>query len=48
MAVIHDEIMAAPMGYDTLISDMGNTLSGGQAQRILLERAYLLLRIREK
>lgn len=39
MASIHDEIMAMPMGYQTLVGDMGNILSGGQKQRILLARA---------
>lgn len=38
MAAIHDDIIAMPMGYETLISDM-NTLSGGQRQRILIARA---------
>ncbi|MCA0404155.1 MAG: peptidase domain-containing ABC transporter [Proteobacteria bacterium] len=38
MAAIHDDILAMPMGYETLISDM-NTLSGGQRQRILIARA---------
>ena len=28
-----------PMGYETLISDMGSALSGGQKQRIVLARA---------
>lgn len=39
MAAIHDEIMAMPMTYSTLIGDMGTALSGGQKQRILLARA---------
>ena len=28
-----------PMGYRTLIGDMGTALSGGQKQRVLLARA---------
>lgn len=38
-AAIHEEIMAMPMGYSTLIGDMGSALSGGQKQRVLLARA---------
>lgn len=41
MACIHDEIMAMPMGYNTLVSEMGVNLSGGQRQRILIARALL-------
>jgi len=36
---IHDEIMAMPMNYLSLIGDMGSSLSGGQKQRVLLARA---------
>jgi ATP-binding cassette subfamily B protein RaxB len=38
-SAIHDEIVAMPMGYHTLVGDMGTSLSGGQKQRILLARA---------
>ncbi|WP_211242018.1 peptidase domain-containing ABC transporter [Roseivivax halodurans] len=38
-AAVHDDIAAMPMGYGTLIGDMGTVLSGGQKQRILLARA---------
>ncbi|MGH1482292.1 MAG: peptidase domain-containing ABC transporter [Geminicoccales bacterium] len=39
LAAIHDDIMAMPMGYHTLIGDMGTMLSGGQKQRVLIARA---------
>ena len=38
-ACVHDDIMAMPMAYHSLISDMGAALSSGQRQRILLARA---------
>jgi ATP-binding cassette subfamily B protein len=38
-ACIHDEIVAMPMGYETLLVDGGASLSGGQQQRIALARA---------
>lgn len=38
-ASIDDEISAMPMGYETLVGDMGSSFSGGQKQRILLARA---------
>jgi len=39
LAAIHADILAMPMGYHSLIGDMGTTLSGGQKQRVLLARA---------
>lgn len=39
LAAVHDDIAAMPMGYHTLIGDMGAALSGGQRQRLLLARA---------
>jgi ATP-binding cassette, subfamily B, bacterial CvaB/MchF/RaxB len=38
-AAIHQEIMRMPMGYQTLVGDMGSSLSGGQMQRMVLARA---------
>lgn len=38
-AGIHEEILAMPMGYETLISEKGTSLSGGQLQRVALARA---------
>ena len=39
LAVVEDLIASLPMGFETLVGDMGSTLSGGQMQRILLARA---------
>lgn len=39
MAQVHDEITVLPMGYNTLVGDMGTVLSGGQKQRLFLARA---------
>jgi ATP-binding cassette, subfamily B, bacterial CvaB/MchF/RaxB len=39
IAAVHEDIVAMPMGYSTLVGDMGTVLSGGQKQRVLLARA---------
>lgn len=39
MAQLHDDITRMPMGYQTLVGDLGSGLSGGQKQRLLLARA---------
>lgn len=38
-AAILDEIQRMPLGFETLVGDMGSALSGGQRQRIMLARA---------
>lgn len=38
-ACIHQEISNLPMQYNTLVGDMGTSLSAGQLQRIMLARA---------
>src|SRR5690606_24963436 len=40
-AAIHEEIMALPMGYETILADGGASLSGGQRQRLALARALV-------
>jgi ATP-binding cassette, subfamily B, bacterial CvaB/MchF/RaxB len=46
MACIDKDVSQMPMGFDTVIGDLGNTLSGGQKARIMIARAlYRLPRI---
>jgi len=46
LAHLHSDVQAMPMGYQSLIGNMGSALSGGQRQRLLIARAlYRLPRI---
>ncbi len=41
LAAIHEDIVAMPMGYETMLADGGSSMSGGQRQRIALARALV-------
>lgn len=40
-ASIHDFITSLPKGYDTMLAELGDSISGGERQRIGLARAFL-------
>lgn len=40
-ASCHDFIVSLPNGYETMVGEAGNTLSGGEKQRISIARAFL-------
>ena len=40
-ACLHEEVLAMPMGYETILADGGSSISGGQRQRVALARALV-------
>jgi len=40
-ASVHDFIMSTPEGYDTMLEELGDSISGGEKQRIGIARAFL-------
>ena len=40
-ASIHEFIMSTPNGYDTMLAELGDSISGGEKQRIGIARAFL-------
>lgn len=40
-AQVHEDIVAMPMKYETVLSEMGASLSGGQRQRLAIARALV-------
>ncbi len=41
MARLHEFVLSLPDGYETMVGERGARMSGGQAQRIALARAFL-------
>ncbi|MDU0349710.1 ABC transporter ATP-binding protein, partial [Actinomyces sp. MRS3W] len=41
LTALHDEVLALPGGYHTMLGERGASISGGQQQRIALARALL-------
>ena len=43
-ASIHEQVLAMPDGYNTLVGERGLKLSGGEKQRVAIARAFLKVR----
>ena len=41
LAEIHEDVMAMPDGYNTIVGERGVMLSGGQKQRVSIARIFL-------